>query len=318
MKPTIYIDGAEGTTGLRIRERLAARQDIEVAEIAPELRKDPGERAKMFGRADIAFLCLPDAAAREVVALAEGSDVRIIDASTAHRTTEGWAYGIPELSAGHREAVRHGSRVSVPGCYASGIVLSIYPLVKAELLPPDSPVYCHALSGYSGGGKGMIAKYEDGNRPAALDAPRHYALNFTHKHLPEITYVCGLSGPPLFNPIVAPYYAGMTTCVQLNLSSLPGKPSARELWEALAGRYGGEELVKVAPLYEGEAPGDGFMASNAFAGRDDALLTVCANGPLVNILTQFDNLGKGASGAAVQCMNLMLGVGETTGLAYLA
>ena len=309
-KPIVYIDGKEGTTGLQIYDRLAQRQDIDLLLIDEDKRKDAAERKKCINAADIVFLCLPDAAAREAVALVENDRTRIIDASTAHRTAEGWAYGFAELSPEHRAAVAAGKRVANPGCHATGFISAVYPLVKYGLLPPDYPLTCFSLTGYSGGGKKMIAEYEVADKGAALYAPQLYGLNLEHKHLPEMQIVCSLLRAPVFCPIVDDYYKGMATSVTLHTALLPGHPTAAQLHDVLEDHYSGAALVSVAPLGYTEKR----IAANTMAGSDRLQLIICGHEDQVLITALFDNLGKGASGAAVQNMNLMLGLEETTGL----
>ena len=309
-KPIVYIDGKEGTTGLQIYDRLAQRQDIDLLLIDEDKRKDAAERKKCINAADIVFLCLPDAAAREAVALVENDRTRIIDASTAHRTAEGWAYGFAELSPEHRAAVAAGKRVANPGCHATGFISAVYPLVKYGLLPPDYPLTCFSLTGYSGGGKKMIAEYESPEKPQSYFAPRIYGLTLKHKHLPEMQKICGLDFPPVFSPIVDDYYKGMAVTIQLQNRLLPGKPTAEDIYEKLAGWYDGQKLIKVHPFGY-----DGMIAAADMAGRDSLELIVNGHGEQTMVTALFDNLGKGASGAAVQNMNLMLGFEETTGLA---
>lgn len=309
----VFIDGQEGTTGLNIAKRLAGRQDVLLMAIGESLRKDAEERKRKISQADIVILCLPDAAARESVALAEGTQTRILDASTAHRTQSGWAYGFPELSKAHQEAVATGNRVCVPGCHASGFAAIVYPLVKAGILPQDYPIVCHSVTGYSGGGKKMIAEYEAKDRSGSLPSPRQYALSQSHKHLPEMQKACGLSETPIFNPIVADFYSGMVVSVPLHARLLSGRPGIGAVHDALCRHYQGEKLVRVLPLGAEECMG-GFLAANALAGRDDMEILVSGNDERMLIAARFDNLGKGASGAAVQCLNLMLGVWEYTGL----
>ena len=312
-KPKIYIDGQEGTTGLRIFERFAGRDDIEILTIDPALRKDADERKKLINASDITFLCLPDAAAKEAVSFVENDNVRIIDASTAHRVNPDWAYGFPELSAAHREAIAAGKRIANPGCHATGFVSLVYPLVSAGILPKESAVPCFSLTGYSGGGKKMIAQYGDENRDTALDSPRIYGLTHMHKHLPEMQKVCGLENAPLFTPIVADYYAGMLVSVPLMAGQLKGISSLSQLHECYADAYAGQKMVKVMPL-SAQADVGGFLASNGCAGWDGLEIYVTGNDERMMVCSRFDNLGKGASGAAVQSMNIMLGCDEATGL----
>ncbi|MDR0220403.1 MAG: N-acetyl-gamma-glutamyl-phosphate reductase [Lachnospiraceae bacterium] len=305
MKPKIFIDGSEGTTGLKIFERFATRDDLEVVSIASDKRKDVNERKKHLNAADVAFLCLPDEAARESVSLLENDTTVIIDTSTAHRTAAGWAYGFPELSPAHRQAIATGKRIAVPGCHATGFIALVYPLVKRGLLSPDYPLTASSISGYSGAGKGMIAEYENAERSADYDAPRLYALGQKHKHLPEMTQVCGLSRPPLFNPIIADYYRGMVVYVPLFASAFLQQRAPSELVAFYREYYQGEKLIAVADYDETAA--SNFLCSNGLAGRDDLIIHVTGNDERLVLCAQFDNLGKGASGAAVQCMELVLG-----------
>ena len=309
-KPAVYIDGKEGTTGLQIYERLGKREDIELLLIDEDKRKDSAERKKFLNAADLVFLCLPDAAAREAVAMIENPAVRVIDASTAHRIAPGWDYGFAELSAEHRGAIEKSSRVANPGCHATGFISAVYPLVKYGLLPADYPLTCFSLTGYSGGGKKMIAEYEAEEKADALYSPRIYGLNLEHKHLPEMQKVCSLLRPPVFCPIVDDYYKGMAASVTLHTALLPGHPSAEQLRDVLAGHYAGSALVSVAPLGYTEK----MIAANTMAGSDKLELIVCGHEDQVLITALFDNLGKGASGAAVQNLNPMLGYAETAGL----
>lgn len=309
MKPIVYIDGKEGTTGLQIYDRIGARDDITLLLIDEDKRKDPVERQKLMNAADLVFLCLPDAAAREAVTLVTNPATRIIDASTAHRTSPGWDYGFAELSPRHRAAIQASRRVANPGCHASGFIAIVYPLVACGLLPPDALLSCHSITGYSGGGKKMIAQYEAPDRPAELDSPRQYGLSQTHKHLPEMQKICGLAYAPIFNPIVADFYKGMAVSVPLHSAWVGGR-SAEEVRQALAAHYEGQALVHVAP----EVVCDGMLASNPLAGTNEMELCVCGNAERMTVVARFDNLGKGASGAAVQNMNLMLGFAEKAGL----
>ena len=309
MKPIVYIDGKEGTTGLQIYDRIGARDDITLLLIDEDKRKDPVERQKLMNAADLVFLCLPDAAAREAVTLVTNPATRIIDASTAHRTSPGWDYGFAELSPRHRAAIQASRRVANPGCHASGFIAIVYPLVACGLLPPDALLSCHSITGYSGGGKKMIAQYEAPDRPAELDSPRQYGLTLNHKHLPEMQKLCGLAYAPIFNPIVADFYKGMAVSVPLHSAWVGGR-SAEEVRQALAAHYEGQALVHVAP----EVVCDGMLASNPLAGTNEMELCVCGNAERMTVVARFDNLGKGASGAAVQNMNLMLGFAEKAGL----
>ncbi len=303
-KPCIYIDGKEGTTGLQIYDRLSVRSDIELLLIDEDKRKDPAERAKMINAADLVFLCLPDAAAREAVAMVGNDRTRVIDASTAHRTNPDWNYGFAELSDTHRANIMTSKRVANPGCHASGFISSVYPLVKAGVIPAEFPLTAYSLTGYSGGGKKLIAEYEDPGRDPRHDSHRIYATGLTHKHLPEMQAVCGLTQAPVFSPILGDFYKGMATTILL-----PGFDAER-VHEALAKHYEGQKLVTVAPLGGDES----VIYADTFAGRDSLRLLVCGHEKQTMVTALFDNLGKGASGAAVQNMNLMLGFEETTGL----
>jgi len=309
MKPVVFIDGREGTTGLQIYDRLAAREDIELLLIDEAKRKDPAARSVCLNAADLVFLCLPDAAAREAVSMIENPKTRVIDASTAHRIDPTWVYGFPELHS-LRRRIPEAMRVANPGCHATGFLSLVAPLVTQGLLSPDYPLSCHSLTGYSGGGKALIAEYEDAARSPLLDAPNLYALGLNHKHLPEMQAIAGLSTPPVFSPILGDIYKGMATSVPLQNRLLPKKPTAHELWEALCEYYEGSALISVAP-FGGETP---RLAANALAGSDRLEIVVCGHEKQTLLCALFDNLGKGASGAAVQNMNLMLGFPECAGL----
>ena len=300
----VFIDGSAGTTGLRIADRLAGRTDLSILTLTGDARKDPKARKEALFESDIAFLCLPDDAAREAVALAEGSSVRIIDTSTAHRTNDAWAYGFAELSGPHRRAIEDSSRVANPGCHASGFIASVCPLVAKGVIAPGFPLTAYSLTGYSGGGKALIAEYEDENRDKRHDSHRIYGLPLQHKHLPEMQKVCGLDLPPVFSPILGDFYEGMATSVLL-----PGF-DCQKVWEALAEHYEGQKLVTVAPLGGDES----VIYASTLAGRDDLRLIVTGHEKQTMVTALFDNLGKGASGAAIQNMNIMLGLDETTGL----
>ena len=303
----IFIDGSEGTTGLRIFERFEGRDDIEILKIPSELRKDPDEIKKYINASDITFLCLPDAAAREAVAMVENENTIIIDTSTAHRTQEGWAYGYPELSPQHREAIKTGKRIAVPGCYATGFITIAYPMVAKGMLPKDYPVAAFAMSGYSGAGKKTIAVYEAQERDKELDAPREYALTQNHKHLKEMQAITGLARMPLFSPLICDYYSGMVA------DMLNGKPTPEKVHELFASYYEGEQFIKVMP-FGTEAKYNGFLAGNTCSGWDGIEIYVTGNEDRILVSTRFDNLGKGASGAAVQCLNIILGCEEHKGL----
>ncbi len=309
-KPTVFIDGQEGTTGLQIYERLGSRQDIDLLRISEDKRKDPAERKKFLNSADLVFLCLPDAAAREAVSLIDNSRTRVIDCSTAHRTAEGWVYGFPELLPGQRERVRYASRLANPGCHATGFLSSAAPLVEMGVLPRDCPLTCFSLTGYSGGGKKMIAEYEDLNRDPLLKSPSIYATGLKHKHLPEMQKLAGLDQPPVFAPILGDIYKGMATAILLQNRLLTGTPTAQDIRDMLAAYYEGQVMVQVAP-FGGETP---RLAAGALAGKDTLRLVVSGHEEQTMITALFDNLGKGASGAAVQNMNIMLNFEETEGL----
>lgn len=313
MKTKIFIDGSEGTTGLRIHERFAGRDDVEILPIASELRKDAGERKRLINESDITFLCLPDVAARESVSLIENENVRIIDTSTAHRTEEGWAYGFPELSGEFRDKISKGKRIAVPGCYATGFISLVYPLIQSGILPRDYPVATFAMSGYSGAGRKAIAVYESKDRAPEFDAPREYALSQQHKHLKEMTKITGLQRTPLFSPMVCDYYSGMIVTLPLYTDLLNGKPSLQEVQEKLAAFYEGEPFIQVMPLGKEEET-NGFLAGNARSGWDGLEIFVTGNEDRILLSSRFDNLGKGASGAAIQCMNIVMGVDEKKGL----
>ncbi len=314
-KVKVYIDGSEGTTGLRIFERFQDRDDVEIIKIDPELRKDPAERAKMINASDVTFLCLPDAAAIEAVSLiAEDNDhTVIIDASTAHRTEKGWAYGLPELGKTFRDNIINGKRIAVPGCYASGFMMMVYPLINMGIIGTDYPVCVTALSGYSGAGKKAIAVYESEDKTNDLYAPREYALSQQHKHLKEMKAISGLDREPLFTPVVDDYYSGMIVSFPIYTHLMKKKMSPSEVQKALADFYAGQQFIKVMP-FGSEAEDNNFLAANAYSGRDDAQIYVTGNDDRLLISARFDNLGKGASGAAIQCMNLVIGAAEDKGL----
>jgi len=310
MKPKVYIDGKEGTTGLQIYERLGGRADIELLLIDEDKRKDPAERKKLMDAADIVFLCLPDAAAVEAVGLIESPTTRVIDASTAHRTAPGWVYGYPELGQEQREAIQSAKRVANPGCHATGFISSVAPLVRLGILPADYPVTCYSLTGYSGGGKKLIAEYEAPDRDPRHESHRIYGLNLKHKHLPEMQAVCGLTRKPVFVPILGDFYQGMATTIMLHKELLSKPVSGQELRDALAEYYAGQRFVSVAP-YGGDEP---VLYASTLAGTNQLKLEVSGNDDQILVTALFDNLGKGASGAAVQNMNIMLGFDEAAGL----
>lgn len=313
MKTKVFIDGSEGTTGLRINERFQKRDDIELLHIDPDLRKNPEERKKMINASDITFLCLPDEAAKESVALVENENVVIIDASTAHRTEEGWAYGFPELSDKHRGNIKNGKRIAVPGCYATGFISLVYPLITGGILPKDYPISSFAISGYSGAGKRTIAAYECQDRPKELSSGREYALTQQHKHLKEMKKITGLERTPLFSPIIDDYYSGMVVSVQLYADMLAKKEMPESLLNYYAEYYKNQPFIQVSAV-DDETAVSGFLAGNGLSGWDGLKIYVTGNEERIVISSQFDNLGKGASGAAIQCMNIILGCDEEKGL----
>jgi len=312
----VYVDGQEGTTGLRINEYLGARSDIEVLRIDADKRKDPAERARLLNAADVAFLCLPDAASREAAAMITNPNTCLIDASTAHRTVPGWAFGLPELAKGQRELIRASKRIANPGCHASAFILAVRPLVDAGLLPREALVTATSITGYSGGGKSMIADYEAG--APKLSSPRPYALNLAHKHLPEMMAHTGLATAPVFMPIVANFYKGLAVTVPLHLSLLAPGTRAEHLHEALTAHYAGERFIRVMPLRDAATIADGGF--DVQACNDTNRVDVFVFGSTdekpgqVLVMARLDNLGKGASGAAVQSMNVHLGCEESLGL----
>ena len=296
MKTKIFIDGKEGTTGIEIFERLGKRDDIEILLIDEEKRKDLNERKKLINQSDITFLCLPDAAAIEAVSLVENPDTRIIDASTAHRTNPAWDYGFPELSRMHRENIAKSKRVANPGCYATGFISLVYPLVQAGVLPEDYPLVAHAVSGYSGGGKKMIAAIEGEDKTFEMASPRQYALTQSHKHLPEMQKVCGLKYKPMFNPIVDDYYSGMVVSVPLVSRALSKNYTPADIHEIMSSHYDGQNFVKVMELGGKETLADGFLPANTLAGTNNLQIFVCGSDEHILLASRLDNLGKGASG----------------------
>jgi N-acetyl-gamma-glutamyl-phosphate reductase len=312
MTAKVFVDGQEGTTGLRIHEVLAARSDVQVLSIAPDLRKDAAERARLLNAADVAFLCLPDAAARESAALVTNPNTCVIDASTAHRTEPGWTFGIPELAPGQRDAIRRAKRIANPGCHATGFVLLLRPLVDAGIVPRDLALSATSITGYSGGGKKMIAEYEAG--APKLASPRPYALALAHKHLPEMVAHTGIATRPVFMPIVANFYKGLSVSVPLHLKQLRAGTTGATLHEALQQRYAGERFVRVMPLSDPATLEEGFFDVQACNDTNRVDIFVFANAEQALLMSRLDNLGKGASGAAVQAMNVHLGVDEGTGL----
>ena len=311
MSYKIYIDGQEGTTGLKIRKRLWDREDVKLLAIAEEDRKHLDARLEMMRQADISFLCLPDAASKEIIAAAD-KGLRILDTSTAHRTDPSWVYGFPELSGLQREKIKNSNRVAVPGCHATGFIALVKPLVSGNIIDKGYPLVCHSVTGYSGGGKSMIAQYEEKDKSWYLDSPRQYALDQNHKHLAEMTAVADLDFPPVFHPIVADYYSGMLVTVSLHKRYMTKKFEPSELRKELAEYYKNQPVIRVKT--QEEKPADGFMAANALAETDGLEIYVLGNEEQISLIARYDNLGKGASGAAIQCMNIMLDLPENMGL----
>ncbi len=302
----VFIDGSAGTTGLRIVDRLSGRDDISLIKLPEELRKDTSARKDAINEADVVFLCLPDAAAIEAVSLVENNNVKIIDTSTAHRTADGWTYGFPELK-GQRERVASSKRIANPGCHASGFVALVAPLVQAGIIASSARLSCFSLTGYSGGGKKMIADYEADDRKSLLSAPRQYGLTQQHKHLKEMVYVCGLDNAPAFCPIVGDFYSGMEVTVPLFKTDINGTVA---VIKDVYSKYYAKGLVR----YSEADDGDGMLSAAALSGRDDMEITVKGNDERILLTARFDNLGKGASGAAIQNMNILLGINESEGL----
>lgn len=305
----VFIDGSAGTTGLRIYDRLSRRDDIEQIVLPEEQRKDPASRKRAFDRADVVFLCLPDAAAREAVAMIDNPDTVVLDTSTAHRTAQGWTYGFPELSAARAQAVRRSKRIAVPGCHASGFIALVYPLIEARILPPSAALTCFSLTGYSGGGKKMIAQYEEPDNEAALRAPRQYALAQQHKHLREMQAVTGLAAVPAFCPVVAAFYSGMQVTVPVFASQLMPGNTVDDIRAAYAAKYTGPVVTYMDKLDD-----DGFLSAGRFSGKDGMGIAVCGNEERMLLTATYDNLGKGASGAALECLNLVMGQKPARGL----
>ena len=297
----IFIDGKDGTTGLKIYERFAQRNDIELMQISEDKRKDPDERRRLINESDFTFLCLPDAAAVESAALCTNP-------------AAGWDYGFPELAPSFRSNIEKSNRVAVPGCYASGFGSICYPLTASGIMQQDYPVVCHAVSGYSGAGKKAIAQYEDAGRSPELDSPRLYALTQQHKHLPEMQKISGLLYPPIFDPYICNYYSGMSVTVPLYARLLAKKVTAHDVWEMFSRQYDGSRFVKVADFMGEGTLSEPFIPANTLAGTNKMEIFICGNDERIMITSRFDNLGKGASGAAVQCMNIMMGIDEGTGL----
>lgn len=303
----IFIDGSAGTTGLELANRLKLRDDVRILEISDADRKNAEARKRLINQSDLTFLCLPDDAAREAVALVDNERTKIIDASTAHRTVEGWAYGLPELSDAHFEAIRRGNRIAVPGCHAGGFVALVYPLIKSGLVSADYPFICFSLTGYSGGGKAMIAQYGQAEADSEYSAPRQYGLAQNHKHLKEMTAVPGLTRPPIFCPVVSNYYRGMEVTVPL-VSAFAGGITLAGVREVFKEHYRRAKLISV------KNEDTAFLAANKLKNKNNLEIYIFGNDDRIILTAVFDNLGKGASGAAVQCMNIALGMDETTGL----
>lgn len=306
----VFIDGKAGTTGLRIYERLESRSDIEILTLSEEKRKDASCRKEMLNLADIAFLCLPDDAAKESVAMIENPNTVVIDTSTAHRTNPQWAYAFPELSLRFEKALQQAKRIAVPGCHASGFIALVYPLIESGCLATSAKLTCHSITGYSGGGKKMIAQYEADGVDSLLTAPRQYGLTQKHKHLPEMQAICSLNHAPIFCPIVSNFYSGMEVTVPLFLSDLKSGVTVEQIKELFREKYNGE-IVR----YTEAADADGMLSAAALSGKDNMEIAVFGNEERILLTARYDNLGKGASGAAVEALNIVLGVPKTTGLA---
>lgn len=305
----VFIDGSAGTTGLRIAERLESRNDIELIKLTEENRKDTAARKEALNLADIAFLCLPDAAAIEAVSLIDNPNTVVLDTSTAHRTNENWAYGFPELSAEMEEKIKNGKRIAVPGCHASGFISLIYPLVEKGIIAKDILLSCFSLTGYSGGGKKMIAEYEDAERDTLLDGPRQYGISQKHKHLPEMTAITKIENAPAFIPVVDAFYSGMEVTVPIFASQLNDGFTVEDIKKTYKEKYNGPVVNYVEDFDE-----SGFVSANKLSFKDSMEISVSGNEDRILLIARYDNLGKGASGAAVECMNIVLGVDKTTGL----
>ncbi len=309
-KTKIFIDGKEGTTGLRIFDRLRNREDIELITLPEEIRKDVSARKEALNACDIAFLCLPDAAAKESVSLIENPAVKVIDTSTAHRTNPDWAYGFPELSADHLEKIKASNRVAVPGCHASGFIALVAPLVANGILPADALLTCHSITGYSGGGKKMIAEYENGSRSNIFESPRQYALTQEHKHLREMKAITGIENEPVFSPIVSDYYSGMAVTVPLFKKMLCEGKGVEDIIAVYKNLYS-NSFVR----YTEDTGADAMFGAKTLSGKDNMEIFVKGNDERILLLARYDNLGKGASGAAIECLNIMMGTAPETGLA---
>ena len=305
----IFIDGKAGTTGLRIYERLSDRKDVSLILLSDEERKDPTARKNALNSCDIAFLCLPDDAARESVSMIENPEVVVIDASTAHRTEAGWSYGFPELSEELENGIYKSKRIAVPGCHASGFIALVYPLVKAGIISPDALLSCHSVTGYSGGGKKMIADYDDSERCELLDYPRQYGITQQHKHLKEMKYITGIENAPVFSPIVSDFYSGMEVTVPMFAKNLNEGFTIEDVKNAYRSTYTGKIVT-----YKDSVDDGGFLSAGILSGKDTMTVTVCGNEERFVLVALYDNLGKGASGAAVECMNMVMGVAPETGL----
>ena len=305
----VFIDGKAGTTGLRIYDRLSGRKELEILTLSEEDRKNREKRKEALNSCDIAFLCLPDDAAREAVSMVENPAVTVLDTSTAHRTEPGWAYGFPELSPIFAEKVRTGKRIAVPGCHAGGFIALVYPLIESGVLAPEALLTCHCITGYSGGGKKMIAQYEEENRDPLLDAPRQYGLGQTHKHLKEMRFITGLSNAPVFSPIVSDFYSGMVMTVPLFASQLEKGKTVEDIRRVYREKYTGPVVS-----YQEEVGENGFLSAGGKFHKDSMEISVAGNEERILLLARYDNLGKGASGAAVECMNLNSGFELTAGL----
>ncbi len=305
----VFIDGKAGTTGLRIYERLSQREDIEIITLSEEERKLPEARKRALNACDIAFLCLPDDAAREAVGMIENENVVVLDTSTAHRTDPTWCYGFPELSKAFEDKLLTSKRIAVPGCHASGFIALVYPLIEAGAIDPDTLLTCHSLTGYSGGGKKMIAEYESDDKKSALFAPRQYGISQQHKHLKEMKAITGIDKAPCFSPIVSDFYSGMLVTVPLFREQLNSGFDIETIREIYAEKYTGEVVRYCESIDDG-----GFVSANGVDGADSMLVSVSGNEDRIMLMALYDNLGKGASGAAVQCMNMVMGIDKTTGL----
>jgi N-acetyl-gamma-glutamyl-phosphate reductase len=314
MKKTVFIDGQQGAVGVKLHERLHGRKDIEIIEIPEAKRKDPETKRKFLNEADIVFLCLPDNAARESVSLIRSDTVCVIDGSTAHRVTEGWVYGLPELNKGQRTLIKKSKRITNPGCHPTGFVLMLYPLVSGGIVNPEYPVTSHAVAGYSGGGRAMIADYENRDAPDYIKNPRPYALGLNHKHIPEMTKIVGLSRPPVFSPTVVDVYNGEIISIPLVPHHLDKKLSAADIRAFLADYYAGEQFVKVMPYPADDYLKNGYLTFTDCNGTNNLEIFIFGNEDRILLSARYDNLGKGSSGTAVQNMNIVLGLPETTGL----